>query len=109
MQAVSLDTKWIETAQFFGEVESVIKEALGVYFTGQCWQRIHKAAARIDAYEQQYGCDYKTFRQAIQTDEAFLMGIETQNPLWEEDAMEWAYWLEEHQTWRNRLETISQR
>ena len=106
MLTISIEDKWIDTAQLFGDVERVVTEALQAYLVEQCQQRIDQAAAKIETYTQKYDTDYNIFKQSIQTDENFLKKIETQNPLWEEDAMEWEYWLEEHQTWRHRLETI---
>ncbi len=109
MLTIAIDNEWVETAQLFGDVERIVTEALQSYLIDQCQQRINKAAPKINTYDQKYHCDYETFKQSIQTDEDFLKRVEAQNPLWEEDAMEWEYWLEEHQTWHNRLETILQR
>jgi len=67
------------------------------YSIEQCQQRINKATALVASYNQKYHCDYEVFQRDIQTDEGFLIRIEAQNPLWEEDAMEWEYWLEEQQ------------
>ncbi len=109
MLTISIDDEWVETAQLFGDVNSVVKEALQAYAIEKCQQRIDQAATKIAAYEQKYHCGYKAFKQAIQTDEDFLIGVESQNPLWEEDAMEWEYWVEEQQVWRKQLEAILQR
>ncbi|MBI1927761.1 hypothetical protein HYR99_26425 [Candidatus Poribacteria bacterium] len=109
MLTIAIDNEWVETAQLFGDVERVVKEALQVYLIEQCQQRIKVADTQITTYDQKYQCDYKTFKQSIQTDEDFLKRVEAQNPLWEEDAMEWEYWLEEHQTWHNQLKTILKR
>ena len=109
MTTILLEDEWIKTAQLFGDVKSIIKEALRAYSIGQCQQRIHKATVKDTLYSRKYHCDYPTFKQAIQTDEGFLTRIEKDHPLWEEDAMEWEYWLEELQTWRNQLAAILQR
>lgn len=109
MPTISIDNDWVETAQLFGEVEQVVKDALRTYSIEQCIQHIDQATTKIKAYSQQYGCDYDFFKRAVQTDEIFLAKIEAQYPLWEEDAMEWEYWLEERQAWTQRLETILQR
>ncbi len=108
MLTISIDDKWVDTVQLFGDVERVVKEALRAYLSEQCQHRIERAATRIDFYAQKYGYDYDFFKQSIQTDEDFLIKIEAKNPLWEEDAMEWEYWVEEKQTWQNQLETILQ-
>ncbi len=109
MQAIPVANEWVETVQLFGDVETVVKEALRDYFIEQCQQRINKAVVTVVGYNQKYHCDYETFKRAVQTDEDFLTKIEAQNPLWEEDAMEWEYWLEEQQTWLNRLGDILRR
>ena len=109
MSTISIEDKWIDTVQLFGEVEQVVQEALRTYLIEQCQQRLDRASARIAIYQKKYGCSYDKFRQLIQTDEKFLAKVETQTPLWEEEAMEWEYWLEEQRTWRSRLNTILQR
>lgn len=109
MTTISIDDEWIETAQLFGDVKSIVKKALRAYYLEQCQQRINKAATKVAFYERKYNCNYENFKQAIQTDENFLRKIDAQHPLWEEDAMEWEYWLEEQQRWQNQLEAISQR
>ena len=81
---------------------------LKAYSIEQCRQRIQQAAEKAAVYTQKYLCEYERFAYAVQADENFLQQIETQYPLWEEDAIEWKYWTEEQQTWQSRLETISQ-
>ncbi len=109
MQTISIDSEWAETARFFGDVDGVVKAALRSYLIEQTQSRIDKAASRVTAFAQKYHSDFDTFRRSLQADSDFLTKIESQNPLWEEDAMEWEYWLEEHRSWRNRLEMISRR
>lgn len=106
---IALEREWIETAQLFGDVKSIVKEALRAYAIQQCRQRLDEAAAKIAVYTRKYECEYSFFKRAIQTDAAFLAQTETRNPLWEQDAMEWEYWLAEQQTWRDQLEAIMQR
>ncbi len=106
MQTILIDDKWIETIQLFGDTESVIREALKLYSVEQCRQRIRKADFQLSAYNKKYNCNYDYFKHAVQTDKKFLSKIEAQNPLWEEDAMEWEYWSEEYQEWKKRLENI---
>jgi len=109
MLEVPVANEWVETVQLFGDLETVVKEALRNYSIEQCQQRINKAVVAVAGYNQKYHCDYETFKQAVQTDEDVLATIEAQNPLWEEDAMEWEYWLEEQQAWLNRLSDILRR
>jgi hypothetical protein len=103
---ITIENKWFETAKLFGDVEIIIKQALQLYFKQQCQQRIDEATDKIMMYHQKYGCNYHTFKQSIQMDEDFLTTVELQNPLWEEDAMEWEYWLEEKQAWHHHLQAI---
>ena len=109
METITIDNEWVEIAKLFGEVDSVVKEALQAYSIEQCQRRINKAAMQINTYAQKYQCDYETFKHAVQIDEGFLTKIEAISPLWEEDAMEWEYWVEERQTWHNQLEAILKR
>lgn len=109
MSSIAIADEWVKTASLFGTVENVIKEALRKYSVDQCQQHINDAASHITQYQQKYQCDYRHFQRSVQLDEDFLMQIESQNPLWEADAMEWEYWTEEQQEWLNRLGDILQR
>lgn len=109
MQTFSIDDRWAETIRLFGDTENVIKEALKFYSIEQCKQRIQKAAKQLAVYNKKYNCSYEHFKHAVRIDEKFLSEIESQNPLWEEDAIEWEYWTEEYQEWQNRVEDILKR
>jgi len=109
MLSVPVTDEWVETARLFGDLESVVKDSLRNYSVEKCQQHIKIATARIASYNRKYNCDYDSFRRSVQTDESFLTQIEAQNPLWEEDAMEWEYQLEEQQAWLNRLGDILRR
>jgi hypothetical protein len=74
----------------------------------QCLKHIRDAASKIAVYNKKYNCNYETFTNAVQTDKEFLLDMESRNPLWEEDSMEWEYWHEEYRAWQNRLEIILQ-
>lgn len=50
MLTISIEDKWINTAQLFGEVEQVVKDALRAYLIEQCQQRIDQATTKISAY-----------------------------------------------------------
>ncbi len=109
MHTIALEDEWVQTVQLFGDVESVIKEALKAYSTDQCQRRIRQAADNIAEYAQKYQRPFQDFTHTIQTDEVFLERIQAQYPLWEEDVMEWTYWIEEQQAWQHRLKAISER
>jgi len=106
MTTISLEDKWIETARLFGDVESVVRESLKAYLADQCRKHVRESGEKVSFYAEKYGCDYTAFRHSVQTDGAFLELLEARNPLWEEDAMEWDYWMEEYQAWQNRLGVI---
>jgi hypothetical protein len=107
MSAIVIEDKWLKIAQMFGQVEQVVHLALQSYFIEQCQQRFNQATIKITEYRKKYQCDYETFKQAVQTDDNFIKSVEAQNPFWEEDAMEWEYWLEEQKKWHNQLKVIS--
>lgn len=109
MITVPIADEWVETVRPFGNIEQVVQDALRDYSVEQCQKRINKAVTAIASYSQKYDCDYEQFAQAVQTDADFLAAVEAQNLLWEEDAAEWNYWLEEQQTWLNRLGNILRR
>jgi len=106
MTTIALEKEWIETAKLFGDVKNIVKEALRVYAIQQCQQRIENATAKVEVFRRKYQCDHEKFKKSIQTDSSFLQEIESTNPMWEQDAIEWEYWLEEQETWRNQLTTI---
>ncbi len=109
MTTISIEQEWLETAHLFGDAESVIKQALRDYAIQQCQQRVSNATAKVEVYKRMYNCSYETLRESVKTDEVFLALVESRNPLWELDALEWEYWLEEQQTWRDQLAAILRR
>ncbi len=109
MDSIALEQEWVETAQLFGDAKSIVKEALRTYAIEQCQRRIDEAAAKIAVYARKYGMDHERFVKEIQIDEEFLNEVESENSMWEQDVMEWEYWLEEKKTWHVQLATIMQR
>jgi len=105
---LEMKDEWVKTASLFGDVETVVADALRRYAVDKCIQKIEQARAKIKAYENRYGCDYDTFSLKVQTDEDFLRGVEKINPVWEEDAMEWDYRLKELAEWMQKLEDTLQ-
>jgi hypothetical protein len=89
-----------------GEPETITLNALRRYLLDICWQKIEQIEKQIKNYEQQYGLSYEFFNQSITTDEQFLDNINQQYPMWESDAIEWLYRIEEVHTWEKRLEQI---
>ncbi len=109
MATVFIENEWIETAKLFGDVGSIVREASWAYLVQQFRQKIAEADGKIGTYDRKYDCDYSTFKKSVQTDEEFLKKIESRNPMWEQDAMEWEYRIEEKQAWTSRLAAILQR
>ena len=95
-----------EILQALGDPETVAARALRHYLLDICLQRLEQARQQIDRYEHRYGADYETFNRRIGTDETFLETVNCAYPLWEADAIEWVYRMEEDETWRNRSQTI---
>jgi hypothetical protein len=95
-----------ELLQFIGNPETIVINALRRYLLDVCWQKIELAEQQVAAYEHGYGMNYPTFNQKITTDENFLDRINQSHPMWEADAIEWFYRLEEIQTWQKRLEKV---
>lgn len=95
-----------EILQILGEPDRVAARALRHYLLDVCLQRLEQARQQIDRYEQKYGSDYGTFNRHVGTDETFLEAMNSAHPLWEVDAIEWAYRVEEEEAWRNRSETV---
>ncbi len=95
-----------EILQILGEPDRVAARALRHYLLDVCLQRLEQARQQIARYEQQYGSDYETFNRHVGTDESFLATLNSAHPLWEVDAVEWAYRVEEEAAWQNRSETI---
>lgn len=98
----TLQPKWVELAHEFGDIDAIVEDALRAYFLTQSQVRMNEAERRIAAYRQKYQCEYDAFSRLVQTDDRFLSRVEACNPLWEADAMEWQYWLEEQAAWRRR-------
>ena len=96
----------LESLRGLGEPERVAEAALRRYAVDNCWQHIERAERKIVAYEGQYGLDYTTFNQRVCTDQPFLDAVNREHPMWEADAIEWVYRIEEVQTWRERLQKV---
>lgn len=96
---LEMKDEWVKTASLFGDVETVMADALRHYAIDKCIHKIEQARAKNKIYESRYECDYDTFSLKVQSDEDFLQGVEKINPVWEEDAMEWDYRLKELTEW----------
>lgn len=106
MSAVAVKNDLVNVAKKFGDVDTVVSEAVRRYAIEQCIERVENARIRIREFEKRYGAAYPTFAKRVQTDAKFLRRIESKNPVWEEDAMEWKYRLEETAEWTETLASI---
>ncbi|MBM3127267.1 MAG: hypothetical protein FJ009_01365 [Chloroflexi bacterium] len=109
MSAVAVRNDLLNVAKKFGDIDTVISDALRRYTIDRCAERIEKARAKIREYEKKYSVTYPAFARRVQMDAKFLRRIETKNPVWEEDAMEWQYRIEEVKEWTETLERILKR
>ena len=101
-----LQEKLVQLLEPFGDLEETIAAALRRYAIDACLERVERAERQIAEYERKYRTDYITFNQRIGTDQTYLNRINQMNPLWEADAIEWAYRTEEVHEWRTRSEQI---
>lgn len=109
MATINIEQEWLETARLFGDAENIVRQALREYAIQQCQQRISYATAKIEVYQRTFNCSFETFQESIKADEVFLSLVESRSPLWELDALEWEYWLEQQQSWREQLDVVLRR
>ncbi len=89
--------------QAIGTPETIVFQALRRYLLEICWQRLESAEQQVAMYEERYKLDYAIFYQKVTQDELFLTELEGRYPMWEADALEWHYRLEERELWQQRL------
>jgi hypothetical protein len=106
MSAVAVKGDLLKVAKKFGDLDTVVSDALRRYTVDRCVERIEKGRAKIRAYEKKYGVAYPVFARRVQTDAKFLRRIESKDPAWEQDAIEWQYCIEEVAEWTETLERI---
>ena len=103
MLTISLQGNLMELVHLLGEPAAVVPAAVRQYVVDRCLQRLEAAEAKVGAYVQRYGMDYKSFNGRATTDQAYLDQLNQDHPLWESDAIEWVYRIEEVELWRERL------
>ena len=109
MEAIAearIERSYLETLRLFGEVDELVNEAVEQYLTHRIIERIKLAREKVRKYEGTYSTNYATFSQRVQLDEDYYNQVNQDNPLWEQDALEWMYWDEEVRDWTVRLESI---
>ncbi len=106
MSAVAVKNDLLNVAKKFGDVDTVVSEAVRRYAIERCIEHVETARTKIREYEKRYGTTYSTFAKRVRSDGKFLRRVESKNPVWEEDAMEWKYRLEEAAEWTEILASI---
>lgn len=100
---ISLQNNLLDIVQVLGEPDAVIPAAVRQYVVDRCLQKLDVAEARIADYVRKYGSDYERVSERASTDQMYLDKLNRDYPLWEADAVEWQYRLEEVELWRTRL------
>lgn len=107
METVALAERYINTLQVFGEVDELVNRAVEQYLVDRIIERIKLARSKVVEYKAAYDDqDYAAFSRRVQLDKDYCDHVRQANPLWEQDALEWMYWVEELQTWTRQLNDI---
>ncbi len=106
MSEITVNTEYLETLKIFGSVDKLIEEAVEEYLIAKVVERIKMSRQKVSKYEEQYNLKYADFRENMQTNQVFYEMIDKSNPLWEQDILEWEYWVEELKDWTTKLERI---
>ena len=106
MSAVAVKNDLLTVAKKFGDIDTVVSEAVRRYAIEQCIERVETARAKIRGYEKQYGATFPVFARRVRQDAKFVKRVESKNPVWEQDTMEWKYRIEEADEWTATLASI---
>jgi len=106
MSEITVNIEYLETLKIFGNVDKLIDEAVEAYLIAKVVERIKMIHQKVNKYEEQYNLKYPDFRENMQTNQDFYEKIDKTNPLWEQDVLEWEYWVEELKDWTTKLECI---
>jgi len=107
MSAVAVRERYIDALRVFGEVDTLVNEAVEQYLIHRIIERVKLAREKAHEFEKRYGEDYETFSRRVQLDEAFYDQVNAGNPLWEQDWLAWEYWQEELRKWTEKLSAIA--
>ncbi len=107
MSAVAVREGYTNTLRVFGEVDTLVNEAVERYLIQCIIERIRLAREKTREFARRYGQDYEVFSRAMQCDGASYDQVNAGNPLWEQDWLAWEYWQEELRTWTEKLHAIS--
>ena len=107
MTTLTLDPKYVDILQAFGNLEDTVEEAIHRYVVERINERIEKARREILILEAKYGMPYQQFYERVTTDEAFVETLEDTQLMWELDWHTWEYYVEVLAEWLGRLEKLS--
>ncbi len=108
MTSLTLDPKYVDILQAFGNLEEIVQKAIHHYAIEQINERLEKARQKIAAFEAKYGVSYEQFCDLITTDEAFLEKLEDIDCTWEADLNSWEFYTEDLSVWLGRQKNISE-
>ncbi len=106
MSEITINTEYLETLKAFGSLDKLIDEAIEEYLITKVVERIKMIRKRMSKYEERYNLKYADFKENMQIDQVFYERMDKANPLWEQDILEWEYWVEELKDWTTKLECI---
>jgi len=106
MTTLTLDHKYIELLQSFGNIHEVLAEAIKRYALERINERIDLARQNVLAFEVKYGLTYPEFLARIFDDDAWVEQLWQTDPTWEDDKLTWAYYSEMLEDWICRRENI---
>lgn len=107
MATLTLNPKYVDILQNFGNLEEIVEEALHHYVIERINERIEQARQEVLSFEARYGMTYEQFRERTTTDEAFLEYLEKNRLMWERDLNAWEFYTEDLSEWLGRLKNIS--
>ena len=107
MTTLTLDPKYVDILQTFGNLEEIVEEALHRYTVERINERIEEARQEVLRFEARYGMTYEQFCKRTASDEAFLEYLEENHVMWERDLNAWEFYTEDLSEWLGRLKNIS--
>jgi len=107
MATLTLDPKYIEVLQSFGNINEILPEAIKQYALQQINGRIDQARQQVLTFEAKYGLTYSEFLARTFDDETWVQQLWQADPTWEDDKLTWLYYTETLEDWICRRENIS--
>ncbi len=108
MTTLTLNPKYVNILQTFGNIEEIVEEILYRYTLERINERIEKASQAVLGFEAKYGMPYREFYERAMNDDEFVAALWEADPTWEDDLMVWEYYGEVLSDWTNRLNNLLQ-